>query len=127
MLKWSENVVVAKWIVYPRIGIARNTKGLIPVLTKPLIAIPTEVEAIATANRWLHREIGLALHTTTATFDTVSYYWHLPVKLAYPDKGTLGVIGDLYLQAVTGAFAGELEPNEFRQRADALAALYGVE
>jgi hypothetical protein len=97
------------------------------VLTKPQIVIPTEVEAIATANRWLHRQIGMALHVTTATFDAVSFYWHLPVELAYPDKGTLGVIGDLYLHAVTGAFAGMPDPDEFRQRADALATLHGVE
>ncbi len=70
------------------------------VQTKPQIVIPTEVEAIATANPWLHREIGMALHVTTAIFDPMLYYWHLPVELAYPDKGTLGVIGDLYLHAV---------------------------
>lgn len=96
------------------------------VLTKPQIVIPTEVEAIATANRWLRREIGMALHTTKATFDAVSYYWHLPVELAYPDTGPLGVIGDLYLHAVTGAFAGAPDPDEFRQRADALATSHGV-
>jgi hypothetical protein len=44
------------------------------------------------------------LHVATATFDLVSYYWCLPVELTYLDKGTLGVIGDLYLHAVTGAF-----------------------
>jgi len=44
------------------------------IQTKPQIVIPTEVEAIATANRWLHQEIGMALHVTTATFDPVSYY-----------------------------------------------------
>ena len=97
------------------------------VLTKPQIDIPTEVEAIASANRWLHREIGMALHATSATFDAVSYYWHLPVELAYPDKGPLGIIGDLYLHAVTGAFAGAPDPDEFRQRADTLATLHGVE
>jgi hypothetical protein len=97
------------------------------VLTKPQLVIPSEVEAIATANRWLRREIGMALHTTTATFDAVSFYWHLPVELAYPDKGTLGTIGDLYLHAMTGAFAGAPDPNEFRQRANALATMYGVE
>lgn len=97
------------------------------VLAKPQIVIPTEVEAIATANRWLRREIGMALHATRATFDAVSYYWHLPVELAYPDKGPLGVIGDLYLHAVTGAFAGAPDADEFRQRADALATSHGVE
>ena len=97
------------------------------VLTQPQIVIPTEVEAVATANRWLHREIGMALHVANATFDAVSYYWHLPVELAYPDKGPLGIIGDLYLHAVTGAFAGAPNPDEFRQRADTLATLHGVE
>jgi hypothetical protein len=97
------------------------------VQTKPQIVIPTEVEAIAAANRWLHQEIGMALHVTTATFDPVSYYWRLPVELAYPDKGTLGVIGDLYLNAVTGTFGGSPDPNEFRRRADTLSTLHGIE
>jgi hypothetical protein len=97
------------------------------VSTKPQLLIPTEAEAIALANRWLHRQIGMALHATRANFDAGSYYWHLPVELAYPDKGTLGAIGDLYLHAVTGAFAGAPDPGEFRQRAAALATFYGVE
>ena len=97
------------------------------VQAKPQIVIPTDVEAIAAENRWLHQEIGMALHVTTATFDPVSYYWRLPVELAYPDKGTLGVIGDLYLHAVTGTLGGSPDPNEFRRRADSLATLHGIE
>ncbi len=89
--------------------------------------IPTEAEAIAAANRWLHQEIGMALHVTAATFDPMSYYWCLPVELAYSDKGTLGAIGDLYLHAVTETFGGTPDPNEFRRRADMLATLHGIE
>jgi hypothetical protein len=107
-------------------GIVRGDL-IMAVQTKPQIVIPTEVEAIATANRWLHQEIGMALHVTSATFDPVSTYWRLPVEMAYPDKGTLGVIGDLFLHAMTGTFGGSPDPNEFRRRADTLATLYGIE
>ena len=100
---------------------------LTAVQPKPRIVIPTEVEAIAAANRWLHQEVGMALRVTTATYDPVSYYWRLPVELAYPDKGTLGVIGDLHLYAVTGTFGGSTDPNEFRRRADSLVTLHGIE
>jgi hypothetical protein len=92
---------------------------------KPQIAIPTETEAIATTNRWLHREIGLALHAVRTTFDDASFCWHLRVELAYPDQAPLGVIGDLYLHALTGAFLGGPNPAELRQRADALTNLHG--
>ncbi|MCI0659659.1 MAG: hypothetical protein L0220_01160 [Acidobacteria bacterium] len=73
------------------------------------------VEAIAAANRWLHQEIGTTLHVTTVTFDPVSYYWHLPVEQACPDKGTLGVIGNLYLHPLMGTFAGVPDPKKFRR------------
>lgn len=97
------------------------------VSTKPQLMIPTETEALSFVNRWLHQHIGTAVHVTTAVFDPVSYYWHLPVEMAYPDKGTLGVIGDLYLHAVRGTFAGLPAPDALRQHADALAALHKVE
>src|SRR5438874_4618229 len=97
------------------------------IATKPQLVIPTETEALSFVNRWLHQKIGMAVHVTAAVFDPVSYYWHLPVEMAYPDKGTLGVIGDLYLHAVTGAFAGLPDPDALRHRADVLATLHGVE
>lgn len=56
------------------------------VLTKPQIAIPTEVEAIAVANRWLHREIGMALHTTpplsmpSLFIGTCRWSWPIPIR-----------------------------------------------
>ena len=97
------------------------------VLTKPQIALATEAETISFVNRWLHREVGMAVHVTSATFDPTSFYWHLPVELAYPDRGTLGVVGDVYVHAVTGTFAGAPDPDALRQRADALAILHGIE
>ncbi|MBI4752241.1 MAG: hypothetical protein HY774_27450 [Acidobacteria bacterium] len=96
-------------------------------LVQPQLAIPTEKEALSFVNRWLHRKIGMALHSTKATFDPVSFYWHLPVELAYPDRGTIGTIGDLYLQAITGSFAGIPDPEELKNRAESLSTLQGIE
>ncbi len=93
----------------------------------PQLAIPTDQEAISRVNRWLHREVGMFLHATTATFDPVSFYWHLPVELAYATHGTLGVVGDIFINAATGAFAGPPDPTEIQRRAEALATAYGIE
>ncbi|MEK6287623.1 MAG: hypothetical protein AABO57_17910 [Acidobacteriota bacterium] len=97
------------------------------VMTAPQLAIPTAEDAIAVVNRWLHREVGLAVHVTTATFDPDTFFWHLPIELAYPATGTLGVLGDVYLHAATGAVAGSPDAAEFRRRADALAAACEIE
>ncbi len=93
----------------------------------PQLAIPTDQEAISRVNRWLHREVGMFLHSTTATFDPISFFWHLPIELAYATHGTLGVVGDIFINAATGAFAGPPDPAEIQRRAEALATAYGIE
>jgi hypothetical protein len=93
----------------------------------PQLAVPTEEDAIATVNRWLHREVGLALNTSTATFNSVTFCWHLPVHLAYGATGSLGIVGDIYLHAATGLFVGAPEASELQRRADVLATANGIE
>ena len=61
-------------------------------LTVPQLAVPTAFEAMALVNRWLHREVGMAVHTTVAHFDATTFCWHLPIELAYATHGTLGVV-----------------------------------
>jgi hypothetical protein len=97
------------------------------VLTVPQLAVPTAHEALERVNRWLHREIGMAVHATTARFDRTTFYWHVPIELAYPSRGTLGVVGDVYLHAATGTFAGRPEAEELIRRAEALAAACGID
>ncbi len=96
------------------------------VVVTPELAVPTDQEAIFRVNRWLHREVGMFLHTTTATFDPVSFQWHLPVELAYATHGTLGVVGDIFINAATGTFAGPPDPTEIQRRAEALAIQYDL-
>lgn len=93
----------------------------------PRFAVPTAQEAVARVNRWLHREIGTAVHAASATFDPATFYWHLPLELAYGATGPLGVVGDVYLHAATGDFAGRPDAGELRRRAEALAAAHGIE
>jgi hypothetical protein len=93
----------------------------------PTFAIPTAHEAIAHVNRWLHRGMGTAVHATSATFDPVTFYWHVLIELAYGTSGPLGVVGDVYIHAATGDFAGRPNAEEFRQRAEALAGAHGIE
>ena len=93
----------------------------------PQLAVPTANDAIAIVNRWLHREVGMALHVTSARFDTTSFYWHLPIELAYATHGALGVVADVYIHAATGAFAGQPARDELIRRAEVLAAAHGID
>ncbi|MCG3162650.1 MAG: hypothetical protein JMDDDDMK_03944 [Acidobacteria bacterium] len=97
------------------------------VVVTPQFTVPTVQDALARVNRWLHREIGTAVHAATATFDPATFYWHVAIELAYGATGPLGVVGDVYLHATTGDFAGSPSAEEFRQRAEALAAAHGIE
>jgi hypothetical protein len=69
----------------------------------------------------------MAVHATVAEFDSTTFYWHLPIELAYASTGTIGVVGDVYLHAVTGAFAGRLDAAELVRRAEKMAASHGIE
>ena len=42
-------------------------------------------------NRWLHREVGMALNVESATFNAETFCWRLPIHLAYGGGGSLGV------------------------------------
>lgn len=102
---------------------ATNTEAIV----EPTFTIPTAREAVARVNRWLHRDLGTALHAVLATFDPATFYWHVPIELAYGTSGPLGVVGDVYVHAATGDFAGQPTTEEFRQRAEALASAHGIE
>ena len=97
------------------------------VLTVPQLAVPTAHDAVAIVNRWLHREVGMAVHVMTARFDPTTFCWHVPIELAYASHGTLGVVGDVYLHAATGAFAGRPASEELLRRAEALAVACGID
>lgn len=75
----------------------------------------------------MHKEIGMALHATTAQFNMATFCWHIPIELAYPSKGKLGVIGDIYLHAATGEFVGLPEAEDLRERAESLAKSFGIQ
>ena len=97
-----------------------------PLAPAPHLEAASAEEAIAIVNRWLHREVGMALHTSGATFNSTTFCWHLPIHLAYGATGSLGIVGDVYLHAATGEFMGAPEPEELQQRAEALAAAHGI-
>ena len=97
------------------------------VAVRPQFAVPTAHEAVARVNRWLHREIGTAVHAAEATFDPSSFYWHVPIELAYGATGPLGIVGDVYIHAATGDFAGRPNTEDLRQRAEGIAVAHGIE
>jgi len=92
----------------------------------PQLAAATEEEAITLVNRWLHHEVGMALNVSSATFNPETFCWHLPIHLAYGATGSLGIVGDVYVHAATGAFLGAPEAADLQRRADALAAAHGI-
>ncbi|MDH3603992.1 MAG: hypothetical protein OEU26_30670 [Candidatus Tectomicrobia bacterium] len=92
----------------------------------PQLAVATAEEAITLVNRWLHREVGMALNISGATFNPETFCWHLPIHLAYGATGSLGIVGDVYVQAATGVFIGAPEVTDLQHRAEALAAAHGI-
>ncbi len=68
-----------------------------PLSSRPQLVAATEEEAIARVNRWLHREVGMALNVSSATFNPDTFCWHLPIHLAYGATGSLGIVGDVYI------------------------------
>jgi len=62
----------------------------------------------------LRREISTAVHAASATFDLATFYWHVPIELAYGASGPLGVVGAVYVYAATGDFAGRHDAEELR-------------
>ncbi len=96
------------------------------VATLPAFAVPTADRAISLVNGWLLREVGTATHVSQATFNAVTYNWHLPVLLAYPDTGPIGVIGDVYVHALSGQFTGSPTAEELERRAIEMAEAHGL-
>ncbi|MBM3222954.1 MAG: hypothetical protein FJZ47_04005 [Candidatus Tectomicrobia bacterium] len=93
---------------------------------RPHLVAATEEEAIALVNRWLHREVGMALNVSYAAFNAATFCWHLPIYLAYGATGPLGIRGDVYVHAATGAFIGVPDVTDLQRRAEALAAVHGL-
>jgi hypothetical protein len=104
----------------------RNS-SMMDVSVVPQFAVPTPQAAIAHVNRWLHQQVGTALHAASATFDPVTFYWHVLSELAYGATGPLGQVGDVYVHTATGQFAGHPQAELFQQRAETLAAARGIE
>jgi hypothetical protein len=68
----------------------------------------------------------MLIHVTQATFNPLTFCWHLPVRLSYPDRGTIGVIGDVFIHAASGEFVGLPDPHDLLQRAESLAEAHGL-
>jgi hypothetical protein len=103
-----------------------TTEEQTTVAVLPELAVPNAERAISLVNGWLQRKIGTAVHVSQATYRPATYSWHLPVLLAYPDTGPVGVIGDVFVHAVTGQFVGLPEAEELKRRALALAEARGL-
>lgn|GEM_PF-811939 len=98
----------------------------VAVAALPELAVPTAERAIMLVNRWLQKETAMLIHVTQAIFNPATFCWHLPVRLSYPDRGTIGVIGDVFLHAASGEFVGQPDPQDILRRAESLAEAHGL-
>lgn len=96
------------------------------VLTTPKLSVSTASEAVTMVNIWLHKDVGLAVHATHAKFNDITFCWHLPIEVAFPNHGTLGIVGDAYINAATGEFVGKPDAKDLAERAEKLAEVFGI-
>jgi hypothetical protein len=104
--------------------IEKQENGAVAAL--PELAVPTAEQAIMLVNRWLQKETAMLIHVTQATFNPITFCWHLPVRLSYPDRGTIGIIGDIFIHAASGEFVGLPDPQDILRRAESLAEAHGL-
>ncbi len=68
---------------------------------------------------------------TLETQDSVTFCWHLPIRLAYGSTGLLGVIGGVYLRCLSARgdrpLTGAPDAAELQRWAEDLAAAHGIE
>jgi hypothetical protein len=83
-------------------------------------------EAISRANRWLQSRLTMFIHVSQATFDPLTYCWHLPVHLAFADTGSIGIVGDIYLHAVSEQLISIPDTATMQANALALVKLHGM-
>src|SRR5881296_1746351 len=95
--------------------------------TSPQLAVPTREERLPSSTVGCIVRSDWRSIVSTASFNSVTFCWHLPIQLAYGSTGPLGVIGDVYLHAATGAFIGAPDAAELQRRAENLAAAHGIE
>ena len=96
-------------------------------LTVPQLAVPTRVCGNGPREPMAASGGGYGGAHHVAHFDATTFCWHLPIELAYAAHGTLGVVGDVYLHAATGAFVGRPSAEELIRRAEGLAAACGID
>ena len=92
----------------------------------PRIAVPTARRATAIVSRWLRSEVSPLLLAGRATYNPVTYCWHIPIQIVGSAGKTRYEIGDAYLQAYTGDLVGRPAPEQLRLRATSLASIYGT-
>lgn len=103
----------------------KKQKANVAVSTTSDLAVPDAEQAISIVNHWLHTDVAMLVHVSRAVFNPATRCWHLPVQLSYPRAGTLGIIGDIFLNARNGQFVNRPEAEDLQERAVALAKTHG--
>jgi hypothetical protein len=79
--------------------------------------VPTVGEARVAANAWLIDQMPDRFAAGIPEYDSVQQGWRIPVWLAYPDHAPLGPVGELLVDAVSGAVQAHTPLAEMKARA----------
>ena len=74
-------------------------------------------QVTAAANDWLISYAGDRFLAGTPALDTQSDIWLVPILYIYPTEGTLGTVGEITVNSVTGELSGLPSIEELKRRA----------
>ncbi len=77
-------------------------------------------QAEATTNEWLVCYVGDRFLAGTPQLDAVTETWRIPILYVYPNRGPLGSVGELTIDAATGEIKDRPAVEDVKRQAMAL-------
>lgn len=74
-------------------------------------------QAEATANEWLICYVGDRFLAGTPQLDAAVEVWHIPLLYLYPGQGALGEVGEMTVDAISGAIKNCPTIEQIKQQA----------
>ena len=72
-------------------------------MTEDVINVVSARQATATVNEWLVSYVGDGFLADSPTFDHAADVWRIPILYVHPKDGPLGRVGEVEVDALTGA------------------------
>ena len=74
-------------------------------------------QALAAANEWLVSYVGDRFTGGTPALDSQSELWLVPILYIYPNEGSLGSVGEISVNSVTGELSAHPSIEEIKRGA----------